>query len=423
MNHSAALTAAALAAVLAMTGCAGSRNEVFNYEDQKETTHTLRFFGYKYEAANVEVIEDILNSYMDQRPDVMVTYESLKGQTYYQVLKNREASGNLDDVFMVDHDTVLDFSGKGRLADLTELVSQVPFSDSMLDQMRSPDGKIYWVPTTVSAFGMYCNLDLLEAHGQKVPENLGEWEAVCDYFVSQGITPVIANNNISLKTLALARGFCPVYREGRQKEVFARLNSGQEKLSDYLTEGFALAAEFCEKGYIDGAKSLETEKTSDDLDQFVLGESPFMLTGVWAAERVRRKGPDFRFQVVPYPVLEDGAVLVINPDVRLAVLEGGGNQELAEDFVSCFLIKGNIRRFADNQSSFGPLKDNYEPSLQEIQEIVKAYHSQTPVIGSDDHLRFPIWEITADASVKVLAGENVELVMAWMDSQVESYSR
>ena len=114
---------------------------------------------------------------------------------------------------------------------------------------------------------------------------------------------------------------------------------------------------------------------------------------------------------------------MINPDVRLAVLEGGGNQELAEDFVSCFLIKGNIRRFADNQSSFGPLKDNYEPSLQEIQEIVKAYHSQTPVIGSDDHIRFPIWEITADASVKVLAGENVELVMAWMDSQVESYSR
>ena len=51
MNHSAALTAAALAAVLAMTGCAGSRNEVFNYEDQKETTPTLRFFGYKYEAA------------------------------------------------------------------------------------------------------------------------------------------------------------------------------------------------------------------------------------------------------------------------------------------------------------------------------------------------------------------------------------
>ena len=45
MNHSAALTAAALAAVLAMTGCAGSRNEVFNYEDQEETTHTLRFFG------------------------------------------------------------------------------------------------------------------------------------------------------------------------------------------------------------------------------------------------------------------------------------------------------------------------------------------------------------------------------------------
>ena len=41
-----------------------------------------------------------------------------------------------------------------------------------------------------------------------------------------------------------------------------------------------------------------------------------MLTGVWAAERVRRMNPDFSWRVVSYPVLEEGAVLVINPDVR-----------------------------------------------------------------------------------------------------------
>ena len=44
----------------------------------------------------------------------------------------------------------------------------------------SDEGEIYWVPTTVSAFGLYCNLDLLEENDQKVPETLPEWEAVCD---------------------------------------------------------------------------------------------------------------------------------------------------------------------------------------------------------------------------------------------------
>lgn len=76
---------------------------------------------------------------------------------------------------------------------------------------------IYWVPTTVSAFGLYCNLNLLNAHQQKVPENLGEWDAVCSYFKSRGITPIIANDDISLKTMAIGRGFYSAYQEEVQE--------------------------------------------------------------------------------------------------------------------------------------------------------------------------------------------------------------
>ena len=48
---------------------------------------------------------------------------------------------------------------------------------------------------------------MLKEHKQKLPENLQEWRQVCSYFKEQGITPVIANNDISLKTLALAGVF------------------------------------------------------------------------------------------------------------------------------------------------------------------------------------------------------------------------
>lgn len=403
--------------LLTLTGCE-TKNEVVNYEIPDEASHRLLFFGNKYEPANVEVIEDILTEYMEINTDISISYESIKGADYYSALVSRENAGRLDDVFMINHDTGLVFSEHGSLADLTDLVEQNDFSESMLNQMQSPEGGIYWVPTTVSAFGMYCNLDLLKLHGQSVPTNLGEWENVCDYFVSKGITPIISNNDISIKTLAIAKGFYPLYAEGRQIEAFDKVNSGAQKLSFYLEDGFALAKDFCDKGYIDAARALETEKTSDDLEQFVQGESPFMLTGVWAAGRVKGMHPDFEFTVVPYPILEDGTVLVINPDVRLSVSAMGKNQELAKDFVNYFLQEENIGRFADNQSSFSPLQDNFQPSLSEIQEIVDSYHTRIPVIGSDSHIESPIWEITADIAKGLLSGTDITGLMEKMDEQV-----
>lgn len=402
---------------IALAGCSG-KNEVVDFELPEEAEHTLSFFGNKHEAANVKVIEDILNGYMEEKSEVMITYESLKGKEYYQALRDRAETGRLDDIFMVDHDTVLELSGNGYLADLSSVVEKSSFSQNMLSQMQSEDGNIYWVPTTVSAFGLYCNLDLLKKHGQSVPTNLGEWEAVCDYFISQNITPVIANNDISLKTLAIAKGFYPLYARRGQQEAFDRLNSGQDALSAYLEEGFSLAKTFCDRGYIDAARALTTEKTSDDLEQFAAGEAPFMLTGVWAAGRVRDMSPKLSFQVVPYPVLEDGSVLVINPDVRLSVSQAGENRELAMEFVSYFLKEENIGRFADNQSSFSPLQADFQPSLREVREIVKSYRRRTPVIGADSRLQFPIWDITADAARELLAGEGLEEVMERMDKRV-----
>lgn len=406
-----------LIVIFVFTACS-NKNEVVSYDRSDEANYALSFFGNKHEAANVEVIEEILTDYMEENKEVTIFYESIKGDEYFTALKNREQAGKLDDIFMVNHDTMLEFSKNESLADLTELVENVPFSESVKTQMKSLDGKIYWVPTIVSAFGLYCNMELLEKHGQKVPKTLGEWKAVCEYFVSHNITPIIANNDISLKTLAIAKGFYPLYKEGIQVEVFENINKGEEKLSTYLSEGFTLVKEFCTKGYIDAEKSLETKKTSDDLEEFVKGESPFMLTGAWAAGRVKNMNPNFTFKVVPYPILENGSVLVINPDVRLSVSAKGKNIEIAKDFVSYFLKEENIWRFADNQSSFIPLDNKSKPSLNEIQDIVTSYQTQTCVIGSDSYIQFPIWDITMNVSRKLLKNEDMTELMQWMDEQV-----
>lgn len=414
------LWAVFVAAVFALSGC--SKNQVVNYQESQEDTISITFFGNKYEPENVIVIEDILSGFMEENPGIRVSYESLKGVEYYDALVKRMAAGKGDDVFMVNHDVALDLVEKGQLADLSKLDTIPEFTDQMISQMKQDD-KIYWVPTTVSAFGLYCNMDLLEEHGQKIPENLREWEQVNSYFVENGITPVIANNDISLKTLAIGLGFYPFYQENRQKEVFERLNRGEEKLSSYLTQGFALAESFIEKGYINGEKAFATKKTSDDLEEFVKGEAPFMLTGAWAAGRVENMKPDFEFSVAPYPALEDGGFVVINADTRLSVNADSKHKDAALKFVEYFTREGNIQRFADQQSSFSPLKGGEPSSVLLNQPLFSCYQSGRIVIGTDSYLEIPIWDVTAKVSEKLLQGEPLEAVMEWMDSQTKGGSR
>ena len=404
-----------LALILLSGGC-GVQNAVVNYSISNEQITTVTFFGNKYEPENVTVIEEIISDFMDLNPQIRVSYESLKGSEYYDALAKRMAAGKGDDVFMVNHDISLELQAKGQLADLSGLDGISNYTDPMKSQMEE-NGQIYWVPTTVSAFGLYCNLDLLKKHGQTVPHNLEEWRTICGYFAEQGITPVIANNDISLKTLAIGRSFYSVYQENRQREVFSRLNRGEETLSQYLECGFSLVIEFIEKGYVDAGKALNTQKTSDDLEEFAKGEAPFMLTGAWAAGRVEEMNPGFRFEVAPYPVLEDGALVVINADTRLSVNADSKQIEAAMRFVGYFTRTENIQKFANQQSSFSPLKDGSPSYIQEIQPLIACYQSGKTVMGADTLLNLPIWEWTAEVSKKLLNGETLNGAMEWLDHQ------
>lgn len=409
------ICAAVLACIFILAGC-GNGNRVVNYEETDRESITLTFFGNKYEPENVLIIEEIISDFMKENPGIRISYESLKGNAYYNALEKRMAAGKGDDVFMVNHDILLELKNQGLVADLSGLGTIPNFTESMRGQMEE-DGRIYWVPTTVSIFGLYCNLDLLKEHNQKVPENLGEWMAACEYFAGQGITPVIANNDISLKTLVIGRGFYSLYQEKREKEVFSSLNSGEEALSDYLEPGFLLVKEMIDKGYVDAKKTVETRKTSDDLQEFTKGEAPFMLTGAWAAGRVDGMKPDFSFEVIPYPVLEDGSLLVINADTRLSVNAGSEHKEEAMKFVEFFTKPENISKFADQQSSFSPLEGGEPSSVKEIQTLIPCYQQGRTVIGTDAFLEVPIWNLTAQAVQKLLAGEPEETVMDWLDEQ------
>jgi len=413
-----ALGFVALFLLLSLTGCGKESERVASVQNEKKIEAVnLTFFGNKYEASNVEVIESIIKDFMKENPNISVSYESLKGKEYYEALLKRMESGNGDDIFITDHDTLYVLKNKGQIADLSALPVMKEYNNAVMTQIVEKDGKVFMLPTTVSMFGLYCNMDLLRAHGQKVPQTLLELRNVCAYFKAQGITPIIANNDISLKTLATGASFYGSYMNHTEKEIFERLNDGSEKLSDYLRPGYELAESLIADGFIDAALASKTKKTKDDLKQFEEGKNPFMLTGAWAARRVKKAAPDLTFEVHPLPLLEENSLLVVNPDTRLAVNEKGKHKEAALKFVEFFTRSENIRRFADDQCSLSPLKGAEPPSFPAIRPLLPCWDAGRTVVGSDNRLELPIWNYGAKISQMLLSGSSVDEAMQWLDKQ------
>lgn len=394
------------AGILVTAGCSRERKEA-----------SLTMSGNKSETASAEVIEDILADYMEEHSDTSVSYEEQENYDYYDMWQNREEEGQLDDIILTDRDTARKLTRSGGLEDMAGLVRDLPFPQNMKEQMKSRGRKVCRIPLTLSSFGMYCNLKILEEHGQKVPGTLEEWVDICEYFKTCGITPVIANNDTSITTMVLAKSLYPLYKSGVMEGKLKRIEDGEKELSDYLLRGFTLARDFCTRGYIDRKKALETEPLSDDLEEFVKGESPFMLTGTEAVEKVKSMNPGFEFKVVPYPVLEEGSVLIVNPGDWLSIPAEGKNTERAKEVVQYILKEENMKKLADVRGSFSPLADQQQPEMEEIRDIVESYETEVVVIAEDINAVFPMWDITGEAVGRLLEDEDLDLLMEWMNEQ------
>lgn len=402
---------ALLCLMMAVSGCQSMEDQNYTVPAaEKSETVNLKFFGNKNEALNVVAIEEILKAYMEEYPEVNITYESVKGDDYFDVLMKRIKSGNGDDIFMINHDTMLELMKTGELADLSGLPTIEDFSPGVRSQMTF-DGVVPFVPTSISAFGLYCNLDLLAENNVEVPETFAEFLAACEVFSEKDITPIVANNDISLKTLAISRGMFEVYKGGGAEKALEQMNADPSLLAEAMRPGFEMVHLFIDRGYVDAGRTLKTEKTKDDLADFATGSYPFMLTGAWASPRVAALNPGLNYKVYPYPAQEDGSVLVTNVDTRVAVNARGAHVEEAKKFLEYLTQKDVMWAFVDSQSSFSPLEDNRLSTDPAVQPLNAYMTNGRSILGTDSNLKYPIWDLSRESVRGLLKGQSVEEVL------------
>lgn len=374
----------------------------------------LTFFGFKAGEDTLTAIENVLRGFMALHPEIVISYEGMRGEPYWQTLNQRVETRSLDDMAMLHHDYILNLERKGNLEDMRHFAGLDNYQAAMARQFTNEDGSIYFLPTSISTYNLFVNEDLLKKHDLKPPKNLAEFSEICEYFASMGVTPIIANNFASPRFLMVAKGLFPVYQNENPQAIIEKFNSGEADLAETLRPGLELLAMMRDMGWINAKEVLETSHGSEDLRMFAKGERPFLISGGWTSPRLAAMEPAFEFSAHPFPILEDGAVLILNADTCVSINSDTDYPEEARIFME-YLIKPDVLwKYCDAQSSFTPLKNGAPPSDKALAPVVEYLHNGRNVIGSDHMLNLPLDSALRECGNAILQGASVEEAMSML---------
>ncbi len=373
----------------------------------------LTFLGMKYAVVNEELSEALLSIYTGKHADVLVSYESLPPEQYYRLLQRRIRTDSLDDVFMVWSGDVRAYQQKGILLNLENLPALSSYRQEVLEQMRI-DGRISFIPISLSAYAMYCNKNLLKEYGVEEPQNGAELLAACETFRKQGIQPIIADME-SLKALVLLRSLFG--NQQNSNVLFDKANKDPIMLQALLQEGFAFLALLRDREYIDSLAPLLKRTDNSDL-LFALGEQPFMLGGIWLSPGLEGLIHSFSFRMIPYAILDDGPAIVLGMDTPLAVNAQSHHPEEARSLMESLTSARAINLFVRGQGLLSPRMDDPSESARAVSSFQTCLASGRVLFRSDTRLHYPLWKNLDKGVEMVLNGAAPEHAAAAVIQQL-----
>jgi multiple sugar transport system substrate-binding protein len=122
--------------------------------------------------------QDALASFTGRHPDIKVDTQFSGNDGYWEKLGTEATSGSLPDVIQMDYNYVAQYSGKGYIRALDELVPKTidltSFTSDVLVGGKIDD-KLYGVNNGINSVAMVANLTLLRQLGLELPDHTMTW--------------------------------------------------------------------------------------------------------------------------------------------------------------------------------------------------------------------------------------------------------
>ena len=231
---------------------------------------------------------------------VTYTAEDYQDKTYDDVTLDR-ARNNMDDLYLLNPDTIRTLGEEGKLRDLSELECAKNLRD-VVKAANIIDGKLLAIPQEVVAYGLFINKDMFDQYSLTLPETPEDFLKCCKVFKENGIETPVGANRWWLETFVLAQAYADLYNGGNTEAEIKALNNGESKYSDYMRPGFEFLQEMIDRGYIDAKKAYVSEAIEGEGEDFLAQKTPIVMAYWGAANTETAYGnPDFEMQVIGFP--------------------------------------------------------------------------------------------------------------------------
>lgn len=340
------------------------------------------------------------------------TAEDYKDKTYDEVSLDR-VRNNMDDIYLLNPDTILILGSEGALMDLSELDCAKNLRD-VVKTANTVDGKLVGIPQEVVAYGLFINKDLFDKYQLQLPETPEDFLECCRVFKENGIETPIGANRWWLETFVFAQAYADLYNGGNTDVEIAALNSGEAKYSDYMRPGFEFLKKLIDYGYIDAKKAYVSEAIEGEGSDFLAGKTPIVMAYWGAANTETAYGnPDFNLQVIGFPSSR-GQMPVITM-TGFAVSAGAEHAEDALLTLDVVLSDEALQAYAEINRVISPSKNVEVECIPALKPLNDKIDENVFVLGSNANMKMEQWGNTCLIVRELLNGATVDECMAAFD--------
>lgn len=348
------------------------------------------------------------------------TAENYQERTYDEVSMDRVRNG-MDDLYLLNPDTILELGAEGMLRDLSGLENAKNLRD-VVRTANTVDGKLVGIPQEIVAYGLFVNKDMFDQYGISLPETPEDFLECCREFKEQGIETPVGANRWWLENFVFAQAYADLYNGGDTEAEIEALNKGERKYSDYMRPGFEFLQEMIDQGYIDAKKACVSEAIEGEGVDFLAQKTPIVMAYWGAANTDTAYGnPDFELVVIGFPSSRGQM-----PVMSITGFGVGAEARHAEDAMRTLEVMTcdeALKVYAETNKVISPSKNVEVECIKALKPLNDRIQENVYVLGANAGMKMEQWGNTCMVVRKLLGGATVDECMAELDRLQEESIR
>ncbi|MEY8426679.1 extracellular solute-binding protein [Lachnospiraceae bacterium 46-15] len=351
---------------------------------------------------------------------ITYTAENYQEKTYDEIALDR-ARNNMDDMYLLNPDTIQALGSEGKLQDLSGLDSAENLRE-VVKTANVVDGKLVAIPQEVVAYGLFVNKDMFDKYNLELPETPEDFLECCRVFKENGIDTPIGANRWWLENFVFAQAYADLYNGGNTEAEIEALNRGESKYSDYMRPGFEFLQELIDCGYIDAQKAYISEAIEGEGEDFLAQKTPIVMAYWGAANTETAYGkPDFELQVIGFP--SSRGQMPVVPMTGYAVSVGAEHKEDALRTLDVMVSDEALQIYAETNKVISPSKNVEVDCIPALKPLNDKMKENVYVLGSNAGMKVEQWGNTCLIVRNLLNGSTVDECMAEFDKLQEESLR